>query len=122
MEMSTAKLIALIKSISGGGGGGGSDSAFVANVVYGESDTHLDKTAGEISAAIDAGKKVYVKYDGSYDSPEYGYIDYRLESLKVYHYHNNTGSEEEQYAYWEFTFDSGAYNAPSLTDYPVLVD
>ena len=57
--MSVAKTIALIKALGGGSGGSGGGSAGMI-VSYNSSTNLLDKTWGEISAAINEGIPVFI--------------------------------------------------------------
>lgn len=107
---------------SNAAGGGGSGGVFVVNSVYGENGNYLDKTVGEILAAIDAGKTVYVKTDDSSDDPDYGHTNYTYSFLTGYVYHNNTGTLEEELTYWEFATNNGSYMGSDLTDYPTMND
>jgi hypothetical protein len=57
MDISTSKIIALIKAIGGGGGGGSGGGSLIVNDVEGT----LDKTFKEIKDAVDAGYYVQIK-------------------------------------------------------------
>ena len=68
----------VLKNMNIGGGGGG---AFIANIVYGDSSTTLDKTYAEFKRAMLEGKTLYVRDDVSFNDPQYGYKEYKYYSV-----------------------------------------
>lgn len=95
-----------LDKIADGKGGGGA-SGLVTNVVKQGDDQYLDKTAGEIKAAMNAGAPVYVISDGIDSANEY-----QIVLILRYHLGLNTAV---------FIVDAiGEFRATNDSDYPLL--
>ena len=95
-----------------GGGGGGSD-VFAIKWVSGDV---LDKTAGEIVAAIEAGKRL-VAYQSSFNQHESLYNEYQV---SVTHYQQDDSYEFSATLYYGIG-ESATFTASSVDAYPAYV-
>jgi len=95
------------KWVSGSSNGGG-----IFIVRYDNDANHLDKTAGEIIAACDAGKIVYLRYEYVHDD---GTSNRSLHIFQSYNYSIYTDGNESIY----LNFEGNYLRADALTDYPI---
>lgn len=95
------------------GGGGGSD-VFAIKWVNGDV---LDKTAGEIVAAIEAGKRL-VAYNSSFDQYESWYSDYQV-SVSVTH--PPQGTYEFSATLYYGIGEGATFTASSVDAYPAYI-
>lgn len=100
---------------SGGGGGGSSSGVFWVNVLYDE-DTgigSLDKTAGEILDAINAGSAIFAKY---VDDSVQGITDTSIQPMDGYYVQT---SPAEGYIFGFLAYgQSASYGCFGLDEYP----
>lgn len=95
------------KWVSGSSNGGG-----IFIVRYDNDANHLDKTAGEIITACEAGKIVYLLYEDPNDD---GTSNRALHIFQSYKYHIYTNGNE----YINLKFEGNYLHADALTDYPI---